>query len=276
VRRLVSALARSCHPAPTVAVTVFATVLAAVANNSAAGCALVAAAVLAGQLSIGWSNDRLDRLRDRRAGRTDKPVAVGEISPRAIDTAIVLALLATVGLSLALGWRAGLTHLGAVACGWAYNLGVKATWWSWAPYALAFGALPAVAVLAAAGHHAPAGWAVAVGALLGVAANLTNALTDLDGDALTGVRGLPHRLGARPSLLVAATLCLAATVILALAPSGAPRPASWVCLGLVGAILAAGTPVALRRPTSRRSFDGLVALIAIDLALLIITGNGLR
>ena len=38
---------------------------------------LVTAAVLAGQLSIGWSNDLIDARRDRAVGRTDKPLAVG-------------------------------------------------------------------------------------------------------------------------------------------------------------------------------------------------------
>ena len=42
--------------------------------------ALVVAAVLAGQLSVGWSNDLVDVGRDRRAGRTDKPLATGEAS----------------------------------------------------------------------------------------------------------------------------------------------------------------------------------------------------
>ena len=42
----------------------------------------------------------------------------------------------------------GSVHLVSVASGWAYNLGLKSTAWSWAPYAVAFGALPAVVSLA--------------------------------------------------------------------------------------------------------------------------------
>jgi 4-hydroxybenzoate polyprenyltransferase len=269
-------LVRSCHPAPTVAVTAFVTVLAAAAGNTAGTCALLAAAVLAGQLSIGWSNDRLDAARDRSTGRTDKPIAIGALAPATVDRAIAAALLVTVALSLAVGWRAGLLHLAAVGCGWLYNLRLKSTWWSWLPYAAAFGALPAVATLALAHHPWPAAWAIAAGACLGVTANLTNALPDLAGDDRTGVRGLPHRLGASRALLVAAAGLLAATTLVAFGPRQAPRPADWIGFGVTVLLVGLGTPVALRRPPSRSSFYGVMVLVAIDLALIVATGNGLR
>ncbi len=44
-----------------------------------------------------------------------------------------LAAAACVPLSLASGWRAGVAHLVAVAGGWAYDLGLKRTVWSWLP-----------------------------------------------------------------------------------------------------------------------------------------------
>ncbi|WP_418607252.1 hypothetical protein [Georgenia sp. SUBG003] len=69
VPALAGALARACHPAPTVAVTVLAGLAAVVAGHTAGGVALVALAVLAGQLTIGWSND----LVDRRAGPRRRP-----------------------------------------------------------------------------------------------------------------------------------------------------------------------------------------------------------
>ena len=56
--------------------------LAAAADLDAPRIALVVAAVLAGQLSIGWLNDVLDAERDRTAGRADKPVAAGAVSRR--------------------------------------------------------------------------------------------------------------------------------------------------------------------------------------------------
>jgi 4-hydroxybenzoate polyprenyltransferase len=270
------ALARSCHPAPTLAVTAFAIVLATSAGTGPATAALVGAAALPGQLSIGWSNDRHDIRHDQAAERTDKPLAAGEVAPRAADIAIVAALLATLGFSLALGWRAGLTHLAAVGCGWLYNFAFKGTWWSWLPYAAAFGALPAVAVLARPDHPAPAWWPLAAGALLGVTANLTNSLPDLADDEKSGIRGLPHRLGARPSLILATTLLLGSGVLIVFGPRGAPSALAWA--GLAVDVLAAGIGLAYawRRPTTSSAFYGIIVVVAVDVVLIAGTGHGLR
>ncbi|RST21825.1 hypothetical protein EF908_19875, partial [Streptomyces sp. WAC04770] len=52
-------LALACHPGPVVAVTSLACALAAGVGLSPGRFALVGAAVLAGQLSVGWCNDCL-------------------------------------------------------------------------------------------------------------------------------------------------------------------------------------------------------------------------
>ena len=270
------ALARSCHPAPTVAVTCFTTVLGAAAGNGAGTCTLLAVAVLAGQLSIGWSNDRIDAGRDRSVGRDDKPLATGELPLRTADAAIAVALAVTVAFSLSLGWRAGLLHLGAVGCGWIYNAWLKSTWLSWLPYAVAFGALPAIATLALPTHPGPAGWVVAAGALFGAAANLTNALPDLAGDRLTGVVGLPHHLGARPSLLTAAGLLVAATGCAAFGPPDATTALGWAALTLSVLAAVAGAVLAFTRPTSKVSFYGIVAVVGLDLVLIVVNGHHLH
>lgn len=276
VLRVCWALARSCHPAPTVAVSCFALVLAVTAGTGPGTAALVTAAVLAGQLSIGWSNDRYDRDRDRSVHRLDKPVAQGELGVHTVDAAIAVAVATTTAASLALGWRAGLVHLGAVACGWLYNLALKGTWLSWLPYASAFGALPAVATFAAAGHPAPAWWAVVAGALLGVTANLTNPLPELAADEATGVRGLPHRLGAHTSLALATGLLCAASAVLALAPQFPPSPFADGALGLAMAGALAGLAYGWRRPTSSTAFYGLIAVVALDVVVVAVVGHGLR
>jgi 4-hydroxybenzoate polyprenyltransferase len=237
---------------------------------------LIAAAVLCGQLSIGWSNDRIDANRDQRVERSDKPIAVGEISTRTVDVAITLVVAACVALSLTLGWRAGLLHLAAVACGWAYNLGLKATPFSWLPYALAFGALPGVVTLALPEHRAPAPWIVGAGALLGIAANLTNALPDLAGDRATGVRGLPHRIGARPSLFLAVVLLVAATGCVALGPVGAPYVLSWVLFAVAVVAGTAGARLFWSHPESRMPFYAIIGVVGLDVVLIIVTGHHLR
>jgi 4-hydroxybenzoate polyprenyltransferase len=268
------ALLASCHPAPCVAVTVYAGVLGDIAGNSTGVWLLFAAAVLAGQLSIGWSNDRIDSARDAALGRSDKPAANGRVAPRLLDGAIAVSLLATVALSLALGWRAGLLHLAAVACGWSYNLGLKSTIWSWAPYALAFGALPAVATLALPSPRWPAGWVLVAAAGIGVAAHLANTLPDLGGDLQTGVRGFPHRIGARAAVLVAAALLVGTTALIVLA---APSVGAYVVGAIVAGIVLTAAPVLVRagRPTSA-AFYSIMVLAAVDVVLLARSGTQLR
>ncbi len=269
-----SALARACHPGPTVAVTLLATLLALRADLPATEVVVLTGAVLAGQLVIGWANDAVDAGRDRRVGRRDKPVATGEVGVRTVVTAAVVALVACVALSAALGWQAGLCHVVLlVGSGLAYDLGLKATVWSWLPYGVAFGSLPAVPTLAQQPPSAPAWWAVAAGAALGTGAHLVNVLPDLDDDAATGVRGLPHRLGARASQVGAALLLLAASAVLVLGPDdagSAPAAAGTVALVLCAAL--AGGVVTTRGRTPFR----LAVLMALTDVVLLTTARGPR
>lgn len=267
-RRTVALLA-ACHPLPCLAVTLFTVALAAKAGNPAVTCALVAVAVGAGQLSIGWSNDRIDAGRDRGAGRTDKPVAAGRVGSHVVDAAIGAAVVITVVASLLLGWRAGVVHLAAVGCGWLYNVLGKATWWSWAPYAAAFGALPAVATLALPVPAGPPAWALVAAAALGVAAHITNTLPDLDADIAAGIRGLPHRLGAPVALTVAGSCLLIGSATAVLGPAGHPSPLRWSGFAVVVAGALAVTGAGLRRTPTRWAFHATIAIAALDVVLLL-------
>ncbi len=254
----------AAHPGPAVAVTVLAGLLSASAGSSPARTALVVATVLAGQLSIGWSNDLVDLARDRAVGRRDKPLATGAVPValvrRTCGAAVVLAVL----LSAACGLVAGLVHLVCVAAGWVYNLGAKATVWSWVPYAVAFGALPVFVVLAQDGPARPEPWMAAAGALLGVGAHLVNVLPDLDDDAATGVRGLPHRLGARWSQVVAVVVLCSATAVIALNAPGIPGAALAAALVLV-AVLAGVALLA----SGRTPFRAAIGVALVDVLLLV-------
>jgi 4-hydroxybenzoate polyprenyltransferase len=266
------ALVRSCHPEPSLAVTSITTALALAAGRGAAS-AWVAAALLSGQLSIGWSNDWIDADRDRTAARRDKPAASGELAPRTLRTAAFVAAAACLPLSLAMGWRAGLLHLTAVAAAWAYNLRLKSTVLSWLPYALAFGSVPSIVTLGLPGSPWAPAWATAAGALLGVGAHLANVLPDLADDAATGVRGLPHRLGAAGSAALSAVLLLGATGLLAAGPER-PGALGWTALGSAGAVTAVGLLLA-RRPGSRAAFHAAIVVAAVDVALLLARGSAL-
>ena len=127
-------------------------------------------------------------------------------------------------LSLALGWRAGLAHLVAVAAAWSYNLWLKGTVLSWLPFALAFGLLPAVVTLALDPPVAPPWWLVAAGALLGVGAHLVNVLPDLEDDRATGINGFGHRIGRRATAVLAPLVLVAATVLVVARSGRRARP----------------------------------------------------
>lgn len=259
-------LALTCHPVPTAAVTVLALVLA-VGAGGPGQVVVVVAAVLAGQLVIGWDNDLRDAARDLAAGRTDKPLASGDLRPLTVRAARGLALLLVVVLSLWSGsWLGLVLHVGlVVGSGLAYNAGLKATLWSAVPYAVAFGTLPAFVWLSVGKGAAP-WWVVTVGALLGVGAHLLNVLPDLEDDVRAGIRGLPHRLGRRRSRLLAPVLLVTGTVLLALAPPGDAPVWGWVVVGI--AVLLA-VPAATAR-------GRLPFLAAIGIALLNVVALALR
>jgi len=264
-----AALFRAAHPGPTVAVTVVAALLALGAGLSAGRTALVVSAVLSGQLSIGWSNDLVDAARDRSVGRADKPVATGEITVTVVRSATLLAVLATVCLSLAAGLGAGLAHLVlVVGSGWVYNVHLKSTLWSWLPYVVAFGSLPAVVGLAATPPMPPVAWMVAAGALLGVGGHLVNALPDFADDARTGVHGLPHRLGPRLTPPAATAALVAASAMVVLGPSSIPGAAAWVGLAAVAALA-----VVALRGRGRTPFRAAVAIALVDVLMLAAVGG---
>jgi 4-hydroxybenzoate polyprenyltransferase len=268
------ALARACHPGPALAVTLISAGLAALAGLAPSRAGLVVAAVLTGQLSIGWSNDALDAARDAAVRRPGKPAATGAIAGRLVWAAALVALAASVAASVALG-RAGAVSLLTVGSAWSYNLRLKSTAISWLPYATSFGLLPSIATLAGTPPRWPAVWATVAGALLGVAAHLANVLPDLTDDAATGVHGLPHRLGARRTAVLGAGVLLAGSAVILFGPgiAGQPwRPAGFV---VATAVAAAAVSGALRDPTSRRYFAAVIGIVGLDLVFFALSGSRL-
>ncbi|MGP3998827.1 UbiA family prenyltransferase [Streptomyces sp. 8N706] len=261
------ALLRACHPVPTAAVTVLTTGLAMSAGRGGPGCAAVAGAVLAGQLSVGWCNDAADAQRDTAAGRSGKPVVSGAVSVGAVRSASLIALALCVPLSLASGVLAGVAHLVGVGAAWAYNLRLKAASWSWLPYAVGFGSLPAFVALGLPGHPWPAWPLVAAAALLGVGAHLANVLPDIEDDLRTGVRGWPQRLGPSGVRLLLPFPLVAASALLVLTdPGGADRYG--VPVVLLVAVAAVGA-AALGRVRPRVPFLAAVGVAAVDVVLLV-------
>lgn len=250
---------RATHPEPTAAVTAFAT-----ATAGAAGLGwrtvLVAGAVLAGQASVGWCNDSLDAPLDRLTGRSAKPLAGGELAAPSVAAAAVTALAVAVGLGFGLGVRAGAVNLLALATAWSYNAGLKATALSFLPYLVAFSLVPAVFVaVSLPGAPLPA-WQLALGAgVVGLGGHFANTVPDAAVDALTGVRGLPQRLGPAGAATAAAPMVTGGGVLLAW---GSGWPAAMLAAVAAAGVLSGATAVAAATGRRRRSAFRAVLLAA--------------
>ena len=261
-------LLKASHPAPAFAVTALTALLAIAVGHGFVTGLLVTAAVGAGQLSIGWSNDLIDAARDRKVGRPDKPIARGEVSAGLVRRAVAVALFLCVVLSLACGLASAAVHLFlGVASGWGYNLYFKRTVWSALPYALAFGTLPAVVTLALPDPELPALWTFFAGALLGVGAHLLNVLPDLADDASTGIHGLPNRLGERRVRVLAPLILLAASCVVVLGPGAPDSPAPWLALG--ACVVLAVVSVTSR---GRAPFLAAIGIALVDVVSLVLRG----
>jgi 4-hydroxybenzoate polyprenyltransferase len=270
----VRALLIASHPGPSLAITAMAALLAAQAAPHGVGPVLVAPAMLATQFSVGWSNDVFDAGRDAAVGRTDKPVATGAISARAVWIAAVTSLVAALAMSAALSAATAVINAVMIGAGWAYNAGLKSTLASGLMYLTGFGLIPAYAASTLPGHPAPRWWVTAAAALVGLGAHFANVLPDLAGDRATGVNGLPQQVAARwgPAAVraIAIVLLLSASVLLLLASSPSRR---WV--GVLGLCAAAGLAVLGARGSGRVPFLAAIGIAAIDVVLFAAGGDAL-
>ena len=241
------------HPLPSlmyVAATIALSFLAATSRHAAVdGSALVrvAVGVACAEASIGALNDFRDRELD--AARPDKPLARGWVTPRdALILAIVAGVLAMIAFA-SLGPIAFAVGVPILGLGLAYDLGLKATPLSAVLFAVYFPLFPLLA-WAVFGRWQPfLPWLVPLGAALGLALNVANALPDLEDDAAAGIRGLPHLLGWRAGRLVAwGTPPLVLGAMLLLAATGlVPARALGLIVAAVGALVPSLTAPLLYR-----------------------------
>jgi 4-hydroxybenzoate polyprenyltransferase len=270
----VRALLVASHPGPSLAITAMATVLAAEAAPHGFGPVLVAPAMLAGQLSVGWSNDACDAALDMAAGRTDKPVARGEVTVRALWIAASVSVVAALAMSAAISLvTLGINAL-LIAAGWAYNLGLKATPWSGVMFLLGFAPLPAYAASTLPGQPAPRFWVCVAAGLVGLGAHFANVLPDLSADLASGVRGLPQLVAARwgPGAARAAALALllSASVLLVAEASPARR---WIALA--GLCCSCALAVTGALGSGRTPFRAALAIAGADVAVFALGADAL-
>ena len=206
MNRVVVGLVRLVHPFPSALDAAVTLALALLAGATSGRAALLGLAMLAIQFSIGASNDVLDAPADALAGRA-KPVVDGRISPRVALG--VAAFTGPAGLVLAAlaGPAAALVASTGYGIGLAYDLRLKASPWSWLPYATGIPLVPVFAWVGATGNlPVPILVLAGLGVLGGTALAIANSLADANRDAASGTVTVATALGQRRAIRLGALL----------------------------------------------------------------------
>lgn len=174
----------------------------------------IAAIMLLVQFSISALNEWADADLDRRAGR-QRPIPLGLVSP---GVGLGIAAVCAVGAFLLcvlsdLGPFALLLVGVGTACGWAYDLWLKATPLSFVPFAIAFPLMPFwIGVLAGRPLTSLAVLFIG-GSPLATAIHLADAIPDRDRDREAGLKTLAVALGKPGAEMAAAGLLLLGTMV---------------------------------------------------------------
>lgn len=232
---------------------------------------LLLAGQAAMQFSIGILNDYCDRHLDAAGGK-NKPIVLGLIRPHEALLAGLLMIVVMVVILLPLNLYALLTALGYLVLGQIYNLGLKSTPLSGILFALAMPLLPLYAFAGVGRIPSMVIWFLPIGAFLGVALNLANALPDIEEDAASKAHTLAVVLGVKGSFLACPLLIVPAAVLIAILTFSQLVPAQlWLMvpifiltgLGLAAMLLFFG-PGKPRQ--TRKVYFYLVALLSLVLA----------
>ncbi len=194
---------RLFHPFPTMLNVAATAGLACVAAGGLPDGGLLVrllAVMLCAQAAIGVTNDIFDRELDGHA-KPWKPLVSGAVSMRTAVVLAVLLIAATAALAGTLGAASWALAMLGLACGLAYDAGLKRTAASALPFMVAIPTLPIWVWTALDRWDDALWWLLPLGALIGLALHLANTLPDIEDDAAHGVRGLAHRLGPARSML---------------------------------------------------------------------------
>ena len=252
-------LLRLAHPLPTLLNAIIAAALTSTAGGSTTQSMLAAITMLGVHTSIGAMNDLLDQTSD--AGREEKPLVDGSVSPREARVMVVVAATAGLAAASALSSTSLVIAGAGATLGYLYNAGIKRTPISFLPFALGVALIPVFA-WSAAGVSLPA--AIATLCLIalpgGSALALQNALADRELDQSVGANGAVVRLGHRRTILMIALLH-GITYLLILV--SAPATASPVLLTAGGLLLGIGVTLSTRVPRALRQRGWEVSALAL-------------
>ena len=259
LRRVVG-IARLGHPFPSLLNALATLTISTLAGAPPIVAVRLAISMLSIQVSIGALNDYVDAARDAME-KPGKPIPAGAASSRAAVWVAVVGATAGIVLTLPSGGAPTATAAVALLLGYAYDLRLSRTPWSWLPLALALPLVPVHAWLGASGQLPPSFMALYPAAVAaGGALALANGLVDLERDARSERPTAAVALGASRAWAIHLVLvAVLATLSVALAPLGI-----WDRAGAQGTAIAAS---ALRSIPALAVGLGLVALGLGALAL---------
>lgn len=212
-------LIRTIHPRQAVLTAIGLSVAAVLSGLTTREVALIAVTVLVGQAVLGWHNDLVDQVVDRRHEREGKPISDGRLEAGGVWFALCCGVLLVIPLSVTSGTVAGLFYLGSLVIGMLANVLLRKGLFSWVLWAAAFACYPGYISYAGwAGDTAggPPHWAIVVlAAALGVGVHFLTALWGLVADNEDGWTYLPLKAGLKlgAGKLLVVTLVYIAAVI---------------------------------------------------------------
>ncbi len=232
---------------------------------------LLLAGQAAMQFSIGILNDYCDRHLDAAGGK-NKPIVRGLVRPHEALLAGLFMIVVMLVILLPFNLLTLLAALGYLVLGQIYNLGLKSTPLSGILFALAMPLLPLYAFAGVGRIPSMVLWFIPIGALLGVALNLANALPDVEEDAASKANTLAVVLGVKGSFIACPLLILPAAILIGVLTIFQFVPAQlWLMvpililtgLGLITMLLLFG-PEKPRQ--TRKAYFYLIALLCLVLA----------
>ena len=217
------------------------------------------------QAAIGTANDIIDADADADH-KPRKPIPLGLVERRRAERVLAASLAIGLGLSVLSGPATFALALLGTGVGLAYDLRLKGTAWSWAPFALGIPLLPVFGWVGARGGLPPAQMVLLVGLAVpaGAALACANALGDLERDLATDTASVATALGRRRTWTVGAGLqgvVLVAALVTML--TGAADPPALLAGLAAGAVVGVGLVFGRSGDPGRRELGWEVQAIGL-------------
>jgi len=236
---------------------------------------LLTPAVLFGQFCIGWTNDYLDRDRDRIAGRTEKPIVSGAVRASTIRALAISALVAAVVFSLAYSVRATFVYIVALGSALLYDFRLKNSVLSIATFVVSFGLLPVYVAQGSSPAFMPNIWIVLALILWSIGIHIQNVIPDFEFDAKTGIKGAVNYLTTYSATLLTGVTLVLSVASLCVAFAQGASVFIWIIVGVfvVTALLFMKTFLTKKMDSA---FKVSMIMTALASLLIMLSGANLR